>query len=46
MNETNGSGAGARPLDGLTVLDMTQALSGPICTCVLADYGATVIKVE
>ena len=46
MNETNGSGAGARPLDGLTVLDMTQALSGPICTCILADYGATVIKVE
>lgn len=38
--------SGRRPLDGLVVLDMTQALSGPICTCILADYGAKVIKVE
>lgn len=35
-----------KPLDGLTVLDFTQAFSGPYCTMNLADYGARIIKVE
>jgi crotonobetainyl-CoA:carnitine CoA-transferase CaiB-like acyl-CoA transferase len=35
-----------RPLDGLTVLDFSQFLSGPLCGLKLADMGARVIKVE
>ena len=36
----------SRPLEGLTVLDMTIALAGPFATLLLAGLGARVIKVE
>ena len=37
---------GARPLDGLNVLDFMWVMAGPAATRYLADYGATVVRVE
>ncbi|MFN0026678.1 MAG: CoA transferase [Acidimicrobiales bacterium] len=36
----------ARPLDGLKVLDLTWSIAGPYVGRGLADFGATVVKVE
>ena len=35
-----------QPLTGLKVLDFSTLLPGPVCTLLLAEAGATVIKVE
>ncbi len=36
----------ALPLSGLLVMDLTHAAAGPLASMLLADFGATVIKVE
>ena len=38
--------APARALDGIRIVAFEQVLAGPFCTCILADMGAEVVKVE
>ncbi len=40
------AGGAAKPLDGLLVLSMEQAVAAPYCSSRLADAGARVIKIE
>ena len=38
--------AGARPLDGIRVLDVGTLIAGPFAATLLGDFGAEIIKVE
>ncbi len=40
------SGGMKRPLEGLLVVALEQAVAAPLCSCRLADAGARVIKIE
>ena len=36
----------SKPLEGFRILDFSQLCPAPMCTLLLSDFGAEVIKIE